>query len=475
MKKIAAIEIKNNKFFIAPVLDFFDSLARAHVDLEFSRYSRMRYVLGEMLERRIERAYPGKEGTLDVEFYLSDTMFEVSVKDMGVPAWDDFSYDKDAGIQDEKNLRNYVLSQWMDEIGMEKLGKNGQRIYLRQRIKNPIHFKAPEPYPEIEVLDTNITIKQVVTEDDVMEAIRCIYNEYGYTYGYERLYYKDSFLEAIRNKEIMSFLAVNEHGQTAGHYALAFSDHFKNMPEMSTAVIRKEFRGLRLFQRFVEHAVQMAEKHQLRAIMAQPVAYHLKTQTALLREGFTATSLLMAYVKASMAGEFGKENKSLDLCTCVRIFDKDAKSVIYPPTELKELIQKQYDRLGWQYEMSEDKGISAETELHVEDNNLFHMKKMVLKEASEDVEVLLNEMVDDAIRRKHEMIELMIVLNSPSCEHGYQIAKKCGFVISGVIPGGENGDYLMMQKLLGDNFTYDQLVTAGEFEELKNDIIALNK
>ena len=81
MKKIASIEILNHKLYVNAVLGFLDSIVSNHQELELGRYNKLRYVVGEILERRIEKSYPGEKGTLDVEFFLSDSCFEVSIKD----------------------------------------------------------------------------------------------------------------------------------------------------------------------------------------------------------------------------------------------------------------------------------------------------------------------------------------------------------------------------------------------------------
>ena len=72
------------------------------------------------------------------------------------------------------------------------------------------------------------------------------------------------------------------------------------------------------------------------------------------------------------------------------------------------------------------------------------------------------------------MIELVLCLNSKSCSYAYEVAKKCEFSLSGIIPGAENGDYIIMQMLLGDKMDYDKLVLVGEFEELRNDIVNIS-
>lgn len=473
MNKIASIEIQNKKVYVFPVLSFLDSIISNHNAVDIGRYNKLRYVVGEVLKNRIETSYPGGDGSIWVDLFLSDTFFEVSIRDKGVPQWASFDYEKDNITADGKDLRNYILDMWMDGVGMEKLGKDGQRVYIRIKIKNKFTFVKPEPYAEITALDNNISIRPVLTEEDAIEAIRCVYSEYGYSYSYENMYYVDSFMRMIRNKEIMSFLAVNDHGQTAGHFALAFSDMYENMPEISSVVIRREFRGLGLFAMFVDHCIKVGKENNFRALMGQPVAFHPMSQKAVIKAGFTATSLLLSYLGSDVESEYNENAKRLDLTACVKILDDNATSRIYPPKELIPFISKMYDRLGWKYEICDSIGAVGETLIKVEDISTLKMKKIIIREASVDLEKILHESVKDALCKKNEMLELVISLSSPSCEYAYEAAKKCKFVISGLIPGGAKGDYLIMQRLLTVDRAYDHLVLIGEFEELKNDIIEI--
>ena len=473
MKKIATIEILNKKVYVFPVLGFLDSLISNHSAVDISRYNKLRFVVGEVLKNRIETSYPGGDGPIWVELFMSDTFFEVSIRDKGVPQWTSFEYDVNNLVEDGKDLRNYVLDMWMDGVGMEKLGKDGQRVYVRIKIKHKYNFIKPKPYEAISALDNNISIRPVLTEEDAIEAIRCVYSEYGYSYSYESMYYVDSFMRMIRNREIMSFLAVNDHGQTAGHFALAFSDIYENMPEISSVVIRREFRGLGLFAMFVDHCIKVGKEINCRALMGQPVAFHPMSQKAVTRAGFTATSLLLSYLGADIESEYNESSKRLDLTACVKILDENAESSIYPPKELIPLIRKLYDRLGWKYEILDSVGVASETQIKIEDISTLRMKKIIVVEASTDLESFLQEAIKDAIRKKNEMIELVISLSHSSCEYAYETAKKSQFVLSGLIPGGAKGDYLIMQRLLTVEREYDHLVLIGEFEELKNDIMEL--
>lgn len=468
--KIASIEIRNRKFYIGAVMNFLDGIAANHTTLDFGRYNCLRYVVGEILKRRIERAYPGSEGIITVDFYFTEAYFEVSVRDKGVPSWMELS--DNSG---EKSILGYLLDSMTDGFGMEKLGKDGQRVFVRMNILNKIVFREPEPYPKTEVLDTNISIKAVKTPEDAIEAIRCIYSEYGYSYSYERLYYIDSFMKAIENKEIMSFLAVNEHGQTAGHFALAFSDTFKNMPEISTVVTRKEFRGLGLFAKFMNHCMELGKQYGFRALMGQPVAFHTLSQKAFIKSEFTAAAVLLSYIGSDVESEYNKNKQRLDLFASVKILDKAAHSVVYPPDEIRPFVDKIFKKAGYGCEIRDESEFSENTVISVETNSSLKIAKIRITGAAEDLEQILRDSVKDSARGNNEMIELLISLNDPSCKFAYEIAKKCNFVFAGLIPGSETADYIVMQMLFYADYSYNQLVTIGEFEELKNDIISLNR
>ena len=473
--KIASLQIWNEDFYILPVLSFMDSLASRHGKMSVSRHQQLRFVVGEVLKRRIGNSYPGGRGELYVEFYLAKTFFEVSIRDKGVPGWVDFSYDRADVGKDKKTTENYILDLFVDQIGMEKLGSKGQRIFIRKNIINPVEFKEPEPYPEIEPLDKNISIRPVVTEEDVIEAIRCIYSEYGYSYSYERLYYVDSFMNMLKAGELMSFLMVNDHGQTAGHFALVFSDLYKNMPEVATVVVRKEFRGLGLFSMVMEHSEKVGREIGVRALTGQPVTFHPMSQKAFIKAEYTATSLLMSYIAGKIESEYNKNGERLGLSVCVKMLDKDAQSTIYPPKEMEDFVKKVYDRLGIGYNMPKIGECTEETEITTEINKPLEMMKIILQRAGSDIEEVLRSSVNEAINSKCEMIELVICLNSPSCEKAYEAAKKCEFMLSGIVPGGENGEYIIMQMLPGTKIDFDNIVTIGEFEELRNDIIQINE
>jgi len=158
----------------------------------------------------------------------------------------------------------------------------------------------------------------------------------------------------------------------------------------------------------------------------------------------------------------------------VKILDEAASCRNYPPRELLPFMEKMYDSLGLKHEFLEEGGVGASSQISIEDNTTMRVKKIVIHEGGDDLKAILDDSVQDTIRRKSEMIEMMISLDSPSCGYSYRTARKCGFTLSGIMPGGASGDYIIMQMLMGAENRYEQLVTVGEFQELTEEVIALN-
>ena len=350
----------------------------------------------------------------------------------------------------------------------------GQRIYARLKIVNHIEFVPPKPYEEIEVLDTNITIRPVTTEEDALEAIRCIYSEYGYTYGYEKMYYVESLLEMNRKREVLNFLAVNDHGQIAGHFALTFSDIFENLAEYATVVVRKEFRSLGLFSKYLEYADEVIKREGIRGIFAQPVGYHPFSQKGCLSSGMIATSFLLSYISTESKNQYETVKRRSDLMSCVRIADPQATSRIYPPKPLEGFIQKVYNNLGWTYEFLTGPSIADATVYSVEDNSYLKNRRIVVRQSADDLRNVLSSLTKEAFKRKIEMIELLISMRDSSCEYAYEVAKERHFFFSGILPGGENDDYLVMQMIVGEDPDYDALIVVDGFKDLLQDVIEIN-
>ena len=182
--------------------------------------------------------------------------------------------------------------------------------------------------------------------------------------------------------------------------------------------------------------------------------------------------MLLSYINSDNESEYNENGERLDLFACVKIVDQSASCTIYPPKEIWDFTAEIYKNLGLKAELADTGSETYESRITIEENCILNMRRVIIYESGDDIKSLIEDAVKNAIHHKNEMIELLISLRNPSCSNTYNAAKDCRFILSGLLPGGENDDYIVMQLLLRSPRRYDQLVTEGGFEKLTNDIKA---
>ena len=61
---------------------------------------------------------------------------------------------------------------------------------------------------------------------------------------------------------------------------------------------------------------------------------------------------------------------------------------------------------------------------------------------------------------------MLINMSDSAAPFAYEAAKNCGYFFTGIMPGGEGGDYLVMQNLFWGEVDADAVVTRGEYTEI---------
>ena len=472
MSKVASISITDDERFIDGALDFIDHISKG-LGFQADKEMKIRIVCEELLSDRIKNAYSAS-GFINVEISLTTDVLEVSVHDKGFPYWKSESkYDPGNIGEGAPGLEDFLIAKLADSSGSEKLGREGQRIFVRFALPVPIELTKRE-INERTPLDYNVTIREVKPEsdEDIISAITCIYDEYRYSYGYERLYYPEHFKELITQGKYRSFIAANAYDEAAGHYGLAFSDDYPGMPEWTGVVVQHGFRGKGLFEAMLVHSIESAKSMSARAIMTQPTAYHTATQKITLRYGFTATGILFQYTNADLISEYNTNGRRLDLAIAVRFLDCDTRKAVYLPEKHTGFIDGLYHRLGASRDLLNPEPPARETILKHEINSMMKSAKVVVSAVGEYFENELAQVMRVIRKNRAEMAEMLINLSAPAAPFAYEKAKAFGYFFTGIIPCcGETPDYLVMQNLFGGEIDPGVITTIGEYTELLEYII----
>ncbi len=468
MKKLSTIEFLNYPKMIPAVLAYVDEILR-FTDMDKARSMKFRIACEEIIAKRVAGAFEG-EGSLYADISLSQTQLEFAIRDKGEPYWVTGSeYNPDLSETGElSGLEYYMVFNMADSAGLEKLGREGQRFFIRNLLNlnvEPIKT-PPETHPP---KDTDFRVVTVCEDAEINEAMSCIYNEYGYTYSYEQLYFTESFKRMIEAGFFNSFLIANDHGEIAGHYGLACTDTLKGMPEVCTVVVKRNFRGLGIANTMFAEAVNSARELGGNAVCSQPTAFHTGTQHICIKLGFTATGFLFYYVNSDVQSEYNKTGTRLDLTMCVKLFNPMTYKV-YCPDEITAFTGKILDRVGMTGEFLPSQPATGESEVEMSVNNRALSAKITVTRAGTDFEASMQSMMKSFEKMRVEMAELMLLLEDSSAPHAYDVLKNMGFIFTGVLPGSEKGVYCVMQHLFGSEPNFDSVVTKGDYTEILHDI-----
>jgi len=465
MPKIATISITDNESLLEGVLDFIESISKK-IGFSRSKELKIRGACEELIYDRIKNAY-SNGGIIVIDIILTNDSLEISVQDKGLPYWKSESkYDPLNIDENATGLEDFLVSKMADRTGSEKLGHDGQRTFVWFALPTPFELTRRADKEHIP-LDMDITIREIIDDyQDIISAITCIYDEYQYSYSYERLYYPENIKELISHKKFRSFIAVNAHGEAAGHYGLSFSDDYQAMPEWSTVVVRRPFRGRGIFEKMLVHGIEAAKNMDMRAIMTQPTAYHTATQKIVTRHGFAATGMLFQYAASDMISEYNTDGRRLDLAIAVKMLREDTPRTVYLPEEHSEFLREIYSRLKARREYSKPFQPTQDTNLRYEINGIMKAGKIVVTQAYTDFESELNQIARAMRKNKIEMTEMFINLTDPAAPYAYKTAKDAGYFFTGLMPCAENCDYLVMQNVFGAEIDFSAITTIGEYTDL---------
>ncbi len=159
---------------------------------------------------------------------------------------------------------------------------------------------------------------------------------------------------------------------------------------------------------------------------------------------------------------------------CVKLFD-DMEFSIYCPTEIQTFAKGLFARLESPVEFLEGQPVSGKSELIIDTNLRTLSSKIIINQVGEDFESQVDELLNESQQNKLEMLELFLSLECGQAARGYEYLRSKEFVFSGIIPGGGNGVYCVLQHLCGGKPAFDKMVTMSPYTELLAEIEGIYK
>jgi serine/threonine-protein kinase RsbW len=363
-----------------------------------------------------------------------------------------------------------------DKLTFRNLGSEGREQCLIKHLADLPHYQH-HIQEEASGIPENIEFDiHPLKEEEAIEVAQCIYDEFGYTYVSELVYYPQQFYQACQDGAVYSLVATAPDGEVAGHLALIISEEFPGTAEMSIGVVKRKFRKYsimnRLTQLIIHHAQYVLN---LKAMYAQPVAYHTITQKMCNNYNLTACAFSLHYTNDGFATTFeGGENRSNVACALLPFITSVRD--IYLPDEVLPMISEIIRNMNIERRIIKGNPpqASRNTLSILSINKRMRLGKCFLEETGANIEEELKRVMMGLKREKCAVAELYINLFDPAAPYAYQCAKRHNFFCTGIMPLTTHGDYLMMECLMNDVVDYNAIKTIEPFTGLLHHIKKLD-
>lgn len=465
----------NSKRFLPLVLNYvggvadsagFSPVIRRHIELAVEE------VCAGVLRNSFA---PGEEGEYEIECRLGAAGLEIFIRDQGRPFYhseiSEYSPKEvnDESIQQIDSLGKFLASSLMDQVEFRNLGPKGKEIkivkYYQGEAVGPL---AEEAFTEsTEDLKPEDFVFRPLKPTEAGEVSRCFYDCYGYTYINEHIYFPERFASLVESGEIFSVVAVTPSSQVASHAALLFSHDTPGIGELGMSVTKPKFRSQSLGKR-VREALFQEVGSKIKGIYTNTVTVHPYTQALNHRYGFKECGLLLALSSTEQVSFKGiAENKRQRIA--VDIFFKyllpPTPAVIYPPLKHQEMIQKIYSNLGAPvtFATSNSPEIAEQTITDFTINPKMQVASLKIKQGGQDILSCLQRILHQVKREGLQMVKAMVNLSDPVTPFIVDSMEKVGFIFTGILPGSQEGDLILLQYFNGIVADYESVKLESDF------------
>jgi len=455
---IFEITLKNDKRIIPELADF---MAKAAVKLGLSKQKAnfLCFTIETVLDYRIDAI---DDINKEIKVVVTDDgkQFKFTVIDLGAP------------YVLTKNQQAFLNKKLVDKYQFEQLGRKGQRFsfsYKYDAITRALNL----PKSDEKLLDEEFDFRRVVNSDeDVLKAVTCLYDTYGYDYYHQHLYSVEGFRKYMNNGRYVPIIAENKHGQAMCYCALDENEWFLGVPEFSNLVTKPLARGKGLASKIFVESEKIAQEMNYEGIHVSAVAYHPYTQKMCNKLGYTPSAIEYSLNPKGTGGY--DEDRRLDCVIGVKIFNKKRKHDLYIGKECNDMFKMIFDNEHLNYEIHNETidtdcediityGVDSDT------SNCF----LKIDECSNNVSQELTTILKKEEVKNCDVVTVNLNMNNPSCIKGYKALRQAGFICVGCIPGCLNGDYMLLQAFKVQP-EYEKIVVEDNYRQLVEEVYKLN-
>ncbi len=441
---------------------------------------RLELLIDEVVTNVIEGAFAeGETGFIDVSCERIPAGMQITVHDDGMPYDPSLipEYDPGADVESQTGagLGSYLIRRIADTVEFHNLGSRGKETVLVKFLEGETVADAlaitgepstdrPSPVPEAEREEMRYGHLE---EKQAIEVCRCIYDAYRYTYVNEHMYYPDRVVALNRSGRMLSMVAATESGEVAGHAALVFPEHTRDIADLACVAVKSRFRGQSVARKLSERLAAAALKNGLSGLFIEQVTVHEYTQRIADRLGFADSGFLLAYSPGMAVQGISEETGGRrTVILGFKYLGEPTPAPLYAPAAHADMVQRLFDDLGAPRTIAAvDRSAPRprESVLHIIVDNRRSVASVYVPVLGADLQERARAEFHRLRRADVRVIDVFLDLRDPHTAKAAELFERFGFIFTGVLPGGAEHDWLILQFFNGVAVDYDsvQVVRAS--------------
>ena len=409
------------------------------------------------------------------------------IKDQGMPFDPERITDyKPEKLQEDSStagLGLFLMNQCVDEVIFLNLGREGKEVHLIKYLdasslpdtQQAVAESQPSPgYPPKSIPFKVRKAKPI----EAVEIAKCAYDAYGYSYIHEHVYFPERIKKMIEDGTLISLIAVTKDDSQSimAHNAFILEDIDERVAEMGMAFTKSEYQNQGCARRLSLHFIPEAIKKRLLGVWSTAVTSHIYSQKALLRGGFLACAIFMAYRNDKWDNKnfTTQAHRPCSILTWFtmpvipRFSPKMYRGPVFFPQHHHEILSKIYSNLKKRPKVLslENKSVASSNDLPlIEVRSKAHDQHawIELKAHGADSVGHIATTVKSLCQDNIKSIYLCLNLTDPHTALLTEEFEALGFFFCGIRPRPISGDQLILQFLNETTVDYDDIQVYSDF------------
>ena len=359
-----------------------------------------------------------------------------------------------------------LAGQTFDETLWRNLGKEGQELQLVKFLATPrVDAEPPPVVPPAPAATPAFGIRRLQA-DDAPAVSRCMYACYGYSYVYDFVYYPDRLAALNASGELISAVAIAADGELLGHAALMCAGPAARTGELGIAAVEPRYRGGGVARQLSEWLLDWAARHDWHGVSANAVTSHPYSQHLCAGLDFRPCALLLGLAPASLSFHgIADHLRQRESCVLTyRALQPAPARTAYPPPRYRNLLERIYRWLDRPAAFAAGRAPAGESSLwETATKSNLGTAMITLRRLGRDAARIVAGQLLEFRRLGMECVLLHLNLSDPALPEFAPDWERLGFHFAGVLPGGDEGDWLVLNHLLQQAFDYERLVLADDW------------